>query len=209
MLGREGAPVMSDRLDLDARQLSITQLVTLAQVGKHLSFTRAAESMGVSQPSVSQQIRELERVCSATLVLQQGRRLKLTPLGEELARVGEHVALDRERALRAILAHRAGEAGRVVVAASLTTGAYVLPRAIARFRAAHPDVRVDVRIANTFDVAEMLVEDVADVGVVEGPISRDEAISLLRRRSSCARRGRGRGTSCWRRSTRRECGSRT
>jgi DNA-binding transcriptional LysR family regulator len=40
----------------------------------------------------------------------------------------------------------------------------------------HPRVRVDVRIANTFDVAEMIAEDIADVGVVEGPVGRDELV---------------------------------
>jgi DNA-binding transcriptional LysR family regulator len=170
--------VTGDRLDLEARQVNIAQLVTLSLVGKYLSFTRAAESMGVSQPSVSQQIRELERVCSAPLVLQQGRRLKLTPLGEDLARIGEHIALDRERAARSILAHHAGEAGHIVVGSSMTTGAFVLPRAIARFESTHPQVRVDVRIANTFDVAEMVSEDIADVGVVEGPVSRDELVAI-------------------------------
>jgi LysR family transcriptional regulator, low CO2-responsive transcriptional regulator len=168
----------SDRFDLETRQLSITQLVTLSLVAKHQSFTRAAESLGVSQPSVSQQIRELEKACSCPLVVQQGRRLKLTPLGEELAQIGAHIALDRERAVRSILSHRAGEAGHVIIGASMTTGAYVLPGAVVRFGAAHPDVRVDVRIANTFDVAEMIAEDIADVGVVEGPLTRDELVVM-------------------------------
>jgi DNA-binding transcriptional LysR family regulator len=166
----------SDQFGLEPRQLNITQLVTLSLVAKHHSFTRAAESMGVSQPSVSQQVRELERACSCPLVMQQGRRLKLTPLGEDLAQIGAHIALDRERAVRRILSHRAGEAGHVVVGASMTTGAYVLPRALARYGSAHPQVRVDVRIANTFDVAEMILADIADVGVVEGPLTRSELV---------------------------------
>jgi DNA-binding transcriptional LysR family regulator len=132
--------------------------------------------MGVSQPSVSLQVRELERACSCPLVFQQGRRLKLTALGEDLAQIGAHIALDRERAVRRILSHRAGEAGNVVVGASMTAGAYVLPRALARYESTHPQVRVDVRIANTFDVAEMISEDIADVGVVEGPLTRDELV---------------------------------
>jgi LysR family transcriptional regulator, transcriptional activator of the cysJI operon len=166
----------TERNDVAAPQPNIVQLVTLSVVGKHLSFTRAAESLGLSQPSVSQQIRELERACGMPLVAQQGRRLKLTPLGEDLARVGERIALERERAVRAILTHQAGDAGHVTVGASMTTGAYVLPRVIARFLATHPQVHVDVQIANTFDVAEMIVEDVADVGVVEGPVHRDELV---------------------------------
>jgi DNA-binding transcriptional LysR family regulator len=165
-----------DQFDLEARQLNITQLVTLSLVAKYQSYTRAGESMGVSQPSVSLQVRELEKACSTQLVFAQGRRLKLTPLGEDLAQIGAHIALDRERAVRKILSHRAGEAGNVVVGASMTAGAYVLPRALARYESAHPNVRVDVRIANTSDVAEMISEDIADVGVVEGPLTRDELV---------------------------------
>jgi DNA-binding transcriptional LysR family regulator len=144
-----------DQFDLEARQLNITQLVTLSLVAKYQSYTLAAESMGVSQPSVSLQVRELEKACSCPLVFAQGRRLKLTPLGEDLAQIGAHIALDSERAVRKILSHRAGEAGNVIVGASMTAGAYVLPGALARYESTHPHVRVDVRIANTLDVAEM------------------------------------------------------
>jgi LysR family transcriptional regulator, transcriptional activator of the cysJI operon len=63
-----------------------------------------------------------------------------------------------------------------VVGASMTTGAYVLPGALARYGSAHPQVRVDVRIANTLDLAEMTAEDIADVGVVEGSLTRDELV---------------------------------
>lgn len=168
--------MISDHLDIEARKLSVAQLVTLSFVAKHESFTRAAENMGVSQPCVSQQVRDLERACSCSLVLQFGRRLKLTPLGEELAQIGAHIASDRERAVRSIMSHHAGEVGHIVVGASMTTGAYVLPSAVARYASTHPRVRIDVRIANTCDIADMISEDVADVGVVEGPVARNELV---------------------------------
>ncbi|MHB8141701.1 MAG: LysR family transcriptional regulator [Vulcanimicrobiaceae bacterium] len=164
----------TDVAALDPRELNVGHLMTLSLVARYGSFTRAADALGISQPSVSQQIRELERVCDVPLVLLRGRTLVMTPLGERLAQAGHRIILERERAWRAVGEHRSGRAGRILVGASMTTGAYVLPARIAEFLWRYPDVAVDVRIGNTADIAQMVVDDLVDFGVVEGVLDRAE-----------------------------------
>ena len=61
-----------------------THLFTLAMVVDKRSYTRAAEILGITQPSVSQQMRDLERACGGQLLVMQGRSLVPTALGEQL-----------------------------------------------------------------------------------------------------------------------------
>lgn len=160
----------SEERRITPEMLNLSQLMTLALVARHGSYTRAAEVLGISQPSVSQQIKELERACGIPLVLLRGRSLALTPLGQELAAFGERLALERERAARAVERHRSGSGGYVAVAASMTTGTYLLPKMVAKFLDAHPGVRVDVRVGNSGEIVKLILDDVADVGVIEGPV---------------------------------------
>ena len=159
---------------IEPSELNPVHLMTLARVAEYGSLTRAAEALGITQPSVSQQMRELERVCGLPVIVQRGRSIAVTAVGEELAEIGRRIALERARASRIAERHKAGEAGSIVIGASMTTGTYVLPAVVARFFREHPDVRVDVRMGNTSDVAQMVIDDLADVGVVEGPLALPE-----------------------------------
>ena len=163
---------------LEQRGLNLSGLITLALIEEYGSFTRVAEALQVTQPSVSQQIRDLERHAGMPLVQPRGRTVVLTPLGKDLAAVGARIALERDRAAGIAERHRKGIAGSLSIAASMTTSAYVVPRALAQLKAGREDANVELRTANTFDVAEMVANDVVDVGVIEGPIDRPELIVL-------------------------------
>ena len=164
------------RVTDDRPRINIGHLLTLALVAEHRSFTRAAEALGISQPSVSQQIHELERATGLPLVAVQGRSLAVTPLGTELAEIGRRIAVERERASRAVERHREGSAGRLTIAASRTTSAYVLPELIARLTHEHPAALVELRVENSFDVAQLVSDDLADLGTIEGDVERPELV---------------------------------
>lgn len=156
--------------------LNVNQLVVLATVVEHGNYTRAAEALGVSQPSVSQQMRELERACGLPLVEQRGRALAPTSLGDELATLGRRIRLDARRGAKLVADHNAGLAGKLTIGASMTTGAYYLPRVLVQLRAGRPGIAVDVEIANTADVAQATVDELVDFGVVEGHVDRPELL---------------------------------
>jgi DNA-binding transcriptional LysR family regulator len=169
----------SEPLEFDERSINLSQLITLSLVVKHQSFSRAAEEMNLSQPTVSQQIRELERSIGQPVIITQGRSIKVTAVGADLAEIGRRLAIERERAFRLAEQHLEGTAGKLTIAASLTTSTYVLPPVVAKLTKTLPDTTVEMRVANTFDVAQMVSDDVVDIGVVEGDIHRPE-LSVVR-----------------------------
>ena len=107
---------------------------------------RAAEYLSSSRPSVSQQIRSLERELAVTLLERRGARISLTPAGRKLYRLALPVLMAMDR-LPDTFADRYHEshAGELLVAAGQSTAAFVLPRYIERFRERHPGTRVRVR----------------------------------------------------------------
>jgi LysR family transcriptional regulator, transcriptional activator of the cysJI operon len=165
-----------DDLPADPRPFNAAQLITLAALAEYESFTRAAEALGVSQPSVSQQIRELEAAARLPLVKPKGRSIALTPLGAELAQTGRRIAAERDRAARIAARHREGIDGKLLIAASMTTSARLLPRVIGRLQRERPDATIELLVANTVDVAQMVVDDVVDFGVIEGDLHRSELV---------------------------------
>ncbi len=157
--------------------LSINGLMSLAAVVEHGSFTRAANALGVSQAAVSQQVRDLERSCGLPLILQHGRSLAATALGEELATIGRHISLEAARAVKSIAEHVAGHKGHLTVGASMTIGVYLVPRMLARLQKEHPAIHVQIEIANTEDIAQATFDGIVDIGIVEGSVRRPELLA--------------------------------
>lgn len=121
------------------RQLSY--FVALAEAG---SFTRAAERMGVSQPSLSQQIRSLETILGAPL-FERGGPAILTPLGRELLERARRILFDLADFEEVRAASADALVGTIRLGVSPTLGAYLLPSLVARLHREHPTLRIHVR----------------------------------------------------------------
>lgn len=167
---------MDREVSVEPHVFNVTHLMTLSAVAQYGSFTRAAEALGVTQPSVSQQIRELENTAGLPIVQQKGRSIALTPLGLELAEIGRRIAVERTRASRAVGRHEEGTQGRLTIGASMTTSTHLLPRILSRLQRERPEATIELRVGNTLDVAQMVAEDLADIGVVEGDVNRPELL---------------------------------
>ncbi|HEX8383241.1 MAG TPA: hydrogen peroxide-inducible genes activator [Sphingomonas sp.] len=127
------------RSRLTTRQLSY--FVALADTG---SFTRAAERMGVSQPSLSQQIKSLEDAIGGPL-FERGGPAILTPLGREALERARRILLDLTDLEQVRAAAGDGLTGTIRLGVSPTLGAYLLPGLIARLHREHPTLRVHIR----------------------------------------------------------------
>jgi DNA-binding transcriptional LysR family regulator len=128
------------------RDLELRHLVALDAVATEGTFARAAERLGYTQSAVSQQIAALERAVGDKVFDRPGgpRAVELTPFGAELLRGGRDLL-----ARVAALAHdldrfRAGHAGRLTIGTFQSVSSAVLPMVLGRFRAAHPDVEVQL-----------------------------------------------------------------
>lgn len=153
--------------------MDLRRLEAFVTVARERSFTRASLRLHLSQSAVSQQVVALEREVGARLLDRTRRRVDLTPAGVAFFEHAERILAEAELAQRSVAAAGGAVAGELAIAASLTTAAYVLPPAVAALVAAHPDVRVAMRVENTEDVVHGLLRGDADVGFVEGDVHAD------------------------------------
>lgn len=150
--------------------LNLHHLRVFARVAQDGGFTRAAQSLHLSQPAVSKAVRELERQTGLPLLERGGHTTRLTAAGEALyARARELFAVERsaEEELRAL---RGLDSGVLRVGASTTVATYLLFPYLARFREANPRMELRVSSANTRAIARALVERRLDIALVEGPV---------------------------------------
>jgi DNA-binding transcriptional LysR family regulator len=157
-----------------SRQCGVTveQLRAFSVVAEHQHVTRAAESLGLTQPAVSHQLKALERVLGLTLFERVGRGVRLTADGRALLPSAAG-ALSSLRSLQDAAAARAGlMAGDLAVAASNTIGIYRVPAWSAGFLERHPSVGLQVRTVNTHEAIALLRDAAVDCALVEGPGTR-------------------------------------
>ncbi|MEX1364365.1 MAG: LysR family transcriptional regulator, partial [Nannocystaceae bacterium] len=146
--------------------MDFDQLRTLLAVLEHGSFTRAAEALGLSQSTVSFQIKTLESAVQGRL-LDRGRDgVRATPRGDILRDYAERLCSLRNDALRQLRAESDGERGRVVVAASTIPGEYLLPGYLAELRQTHPGVSVRIDVSESSRALAALVADECDLALV-------------------------------------------
>ncbi len=147
--------------------LTLRQLTTLRALERTGSLSAAGRELGLSQPAVSLQMKELRAEIGVDLFRARGRRLELTEAGGELVRYAERILALAEEAPEAARA-KARRGGLVRVAASSTPGVSLLPDLIARYRRSKPDVRVTLTVTNTEDVEQKIRRAEVDLGVVGG-----------------------------------------
>jgi len=106
------------------------------------SFTGAAQLLGYTQPAISQMVRRLEKRTGTALVERVGRSVRLTEAGEVLARHAVHVLAAIDNAQAEVAAIAGLQAGRVRLMAFPSSSATLVPRALAKVKAAHPGITV-------------------------------------------------------------------
>jgi DNA-binding transcriptional LysR family regulator len=136
-------------------------------VAKHLSFTKAAETLFMTQPAVTFQIKQLEEHLNTRLFDRAQGRIALTPAGQLALEYAERIlALSAELDTR--MKELSGQAaGPLVIGASMTIGEYVLPQLIGTFRAQFPSVVPQLFVGNSETVQERVAERTLDLGFIE------------------------------------------
>src|SRR5438046_6950879 len=150
--------------------MTFRQLETFLAIAREGSFGRAAARIHVSQPTLSEHIRELEQELGARLFHRSGRRVALTEAGRIFAPHAGHIVAAASDARHAIAEVDGLTQGTLLVGASTTPGIYVLPRIVAAFHQRHPHVTLTLSIANSGVIEERVRADELDVGVVGGHV---------------------------------------
>lgn len=148
-------------------------------VAKHLSFTRAADALFMTQPAVTFQIKQLEEQYSTRLFERRHGSISLTPAGDLVLSYAQKIlALSDEMETR--LSEMTGEMrGPLLVGASTTIAEFMLPRVLGEFNALYPQVRARLIVANSESIEGRVAEHTLDVGLIEAPAKISDLNSLI------------------------------
>ncbi|MBP2309221.1 LysR family transcriptional regulator [Azospirillum melinis] len=154
------------------RGLNLDQLITFATVVEHGGFTEAAGRLGLTQPAVSMQIRNLEERFGVRLVERVGKRALPTAAGRDLLPFIRRLREEMEAAAAAMGRHRAGQVGRVRIGTGATACIYRLPPVLTALRNAHPGLEIIVVTGNTPDILDAVEGGTLDLALVTLPAGR-------------------------------------
>lgn len=146
--------------------MELGQLEAFVQVAAHRSFSRAAESLFLTQPSVTARIQALEKELNEELFERTGRAVRLTDAGITFLPYAERVLKDVQEGRDALESLRHGDFGSLRIGSALTISTYVLPRILKVFRSRFPGVEVAIRTGRSEQVLEMVLNDEVQVGIV-------------------------------------------
>ena len=150
--------------------MTFRQFEIFLAVARAKNFTRAAETLHVSQSTLSQHVLELERELGVRLFDRLARAVTLTEGGRLLEEHAAHITTTVANARRAIDELKGLERGSLVIGASTTPGIYLLPGVVAAFKRRYPGIDVSLQIGNSQVIEERIRADAVDLGVVGGHI---------------------------------------
>lgn len=164
------------------------RLQVFYSVATHLSFTKAAEELFVTQPAVTKSIKELESELDVRLFNRKGNRIDLTEAGHILFRYVEQIAVLHNQLDFDLSVLRKKYSGQLKIGASTTIGQYVLPPVLALFNQRYPEISFSLTNNNTYKIEKALIDGQIDIGVVEGssknaqlkyiPFLKDEIVAI-------------------------------
>lgn len=153
--------------------MTLDQLRMFLAVAEHLHFTRAADTLYVTQPAISAAIQNLENEYGVKLFHRLGRHIEITEAGKLLQLEGpkilDQVALT-ERALKELNNLQRGE---LKIGSSLTIGNYWLPEKISQFQRGYPQININCTLANSEEISQGTANGKFDLGLIEGEVKSD------------------------------------
>jgi DNA-binding transcriptional LysR family regulator len=149
---------------------TLQQLRILKAVATEKSFTKAAALLYLSQPSLSKQIKILEKNLDILLINRENSKISLTENGKVFLQYSERILALCEESCRALIDLKNGERGNLNVGASQTIGTYLLPKVLALFAQNYPQIDLKVQINSTRIIAKNVINREIDLAVVGGEI---------------------------------------
>ena len=157
------------------RHISLRQLQIFEAIARHASFTRAADELCLTQPTVSMQIKKLEASIGLPLFEQIGRKTHLTDAGQTMLEHARQV-LDALSNLEMELADMQGLKTGVLRLAVVTTAKYFAPRALGEFCERYPGVDVALKVTNRERLLERLAQNLDDLYIIGRPPESDDVV---------------------------------
>lgn len=146
--------------------MDLHRLEVFCKVLELQSFTKAAEAVRLTQPTVSEHIRTLEEMLDEKLVDRLGRELLPTPAGKILYHYARKMIQLRDEAIQALAKYRGELSGHLRIGAGTIPGTYILPQFIGLFKAAHPSVQISVEISGSAEILEKILRNEVELGLI-------------------------------------------
>jgi len=151
-----------------ARRISLRQLQVFNAVARHLSYTRAAKEMHLSQPTVSMQIKKLESDIGLPLTELIGKKISLTEAGTELYQASRDILGTLERLEMQIDDQKGLRTGHLRIAV-VTTANYFAPRLLGKFYQAYPGIKVSLEVTNREHILKRMSHNIDDLYLIGKP----------------------------------------
>jgi len=151
-----------------ALNLTLRQLKVFESAARHLSYTRAAEELHLSQPGVSMQIKQLEEVLGLALFEQIGKKMHLTPAGREIFTYSQTIGHLLDEAEVVVEELKGVQSGRLAISVA-TTASHFATRLLAAFSQRHEGVTISLDITNRASLRDQLDNNEPDLVIMGQP----------------------------------------
>ena len=160
---------------VDRKQLPIDfrHLETFCRVADLKSFSKAADDLFITQPTVSGHILALEQSLSLRLFDRMGREMRLTKAGEMFLRYATRILASRKDLLNALSEFSQGIRGELSLGASTIPGEYLLPKLMSGFKKEHPNITLSLKIADTKEIVQCVFQGNIELGMTGAKLNHN------------------------------------
>src|SRR6201994_293148 len=158
------------------RNVTLRQMKVFVSVARHLSFTRAAQELHLTQPAVSQQVKLLEEEVGLPLFEKIGRKVQLAPAGAELLRYATQTIELMREATEALAAMRGLKRG-VLKLGAVSTAKYFAPSLLSAFAPAYPEVQIKFDVGNREEIIKQMAANEIDLVIMGRPPRELETVA--------------------------------
>jgi DNA-binding transcriptional LysR family regulator len=153
--------------------IDFRHLETFCRVADLKSFSKAAEDLFLTQPTVSGHILSLEKSLSLRLFDRTGREVHLTKAGEVLLQHASKILYARKDLLNALSGFSMGIRGELSMGASTIPGEYLLPKFIGGFKKERPHFVISLKIADTREIVQYVLQGKVEFGMIGAKLKHD------------------------------------
>ncbi|MGH7478769.1 MAG: LysR substrate-binding domain-containing protein, partial [Candidatus Methylomirabilales bacterium] len=158
--------------------MDIRALEVFCKIVELKSFSRAAEAVYLTQPTVSGHIKALEEFVGVKLLDRLGREVLPTKVGELLYGYAKQILALRNQAIQALEEYKGSLKGHLVIGGSTIPGEYVLPALLATFKARYPEISLTLKIADSREIVRGVLEGTVELGAVGAKFDDGQLIYL-------------------------------
>ncbi|WP_048570672.1 selenium metabolism-associated LysR family transcriptional regulator [Clostridium cylindrosporum] len=159
--------------------MDFKQIEAFVNVAKYKSFSKAADAIYLSQPTISAHIASLEQELGITLFDRNGKDIRLTHGGSLFLEYAINLINIRNTAITNLADYNNKIAGKLTIASSTAPCRFILPKLVTVFKSLYDDVTFDIKEQSTKDVVDMIIGGESEIGIV-GEILKDSRLKYLK-----------------------------